>query len=235
MKNKSLKMVYTKDYALAIDEEAEIKEEDYYYWKLTNTVQINRLFEEDKKLGRTGPKGYVYKVIAYYPLLKEAKELNLPELPNPFSSIDVQKLAQQSWESNREKKGGYSKKDINEQILMTGGYICGFEAGYKAAQSKQFSLEDMKKAIEMAREEGHTTFFKHTEEYIIQSLSTQQLPKEFIPEYEVGIKENGIKELLKDEFYQKFPEELPNCVFEIRLKTITNSEGKQIVQGEYIF
>lgn len=101
-----------------------------------------------------------------------------------------------------------------------------------------FSLEDMKKAIEMAREYefiqfgGGDTESKYTEEEIIQSLSTQQLPKEFVPEYTL-IKENGIRELMKDEFYQKFPEELPNCVFEKKLKTITTSEGKQLLVGNY--
>lgn len=76
-----MKLIQTKDYLLLIDEEAEIKEEDYYYWELTNTVQINRLLEGDRKLGRTGPKGNVYKTIAYYPLTKEAKKLDLPLLP----------------------------------------------------------------------------------------------------------------------------------------------------------
>src|SRR5690606_13674129 len=62
----------------------------------------------------------------------------------------------------------------------------------KAAQSdKQFSLEDVKKAIEMAREYDFVQFtngeteYKYTEEEIVQSLSTQQTyPKEFIPEWE---------------------------------------------------
>jgi 5S rRNA maturation endonuclease (ribonuclease M5) len=34
------------------------------------------------------------------------------------------------------------------------------------------------------------------------------------------VKEDGIQELMKDEFYQNFPEELPNCVFINHYKTI---------------
>lgn len=45
--------------------------------------------------------------------------------------------------------------------------------------------------------------------------------KDFEIEINSDIKHNGIQELLKDEFYQNFPEELPNCVF-IEVSKLTN-------------
>lgn len=98
-------------------------------------------------------------------------------------------------------------------------YREGFRDGYKAAQSKQFSLEDMKKAIEFSYNAGRRLErkavspdfnFKIYREELIQSLSTQQLPKEFIPEYEA-----------KTEFGP------------FKLKTITNSQGKEELVGTY--
>jgi hypothetical protein len=64
-----------------------------------------------------------------------------------------------------------------------------------------------------------------------QSLK-QPTPKYFIGEIESRVKPNGINELMKEEFYQKFPEELPNCVFEDVLKT-TTIDGKEYLTGKY--
>lgn len=178
-----MKLINTQGYLLFIDEKAEIKEDDYYvntqnkpYVNISGATRFNGLYDK------------CYKILAYCPLTKDAKELDLPILPNPFKEVDVMKLAQSSWNENKEKKGHYSKKDINEQISMSGGYICGFEEGYKTAQAKgQYSLEDM---ISFAEYVGnyYTDIHKPvipTEELLnsfIQSLSTQQLPKEFILE-----------------------------------------------------
>jgi len=57
---------------------------------------------------------------------------------------------------------------------------------------------------------------KYTEEEIIQSLSTQQLPKEFIPE---------IRIINQDYRFERGQRK--------ELKTITNSEGKQELVGTY--
>lgn len=221
-----MKLINTKDYLLLIDGEVEIDEGDYYYWRLTNTVQTNKLFIEDRKAGRNGPKGEVYKVIAYFPLTKQAKELDLPLLPNPFEEVDVEKLA-------LEYRPDINIKGIDFDLSNTRK---AFVEGYKAAQSKQFSLEDMKKAIKMARrgicsngefdlnalyglDDLQEVNHKYSDDEIIQSLSTQQLPKKFIPEYintnSFGSETNGY--------------DSGNFI----PKTITNSEGKQELVGEY--
>lgn len=106
-----------------------------------------------------------------------------------------------------------------------------------------FSLEDIKKAIEMARlmtDDGVEDSFdtesisgltelctyglrdKYSEEEIIQLLSTQQLPKEFEPRmYPKYTQYDGFEE--DDEIPVMTP------------MTYTNSEGKQEIQGRYVY
>ena len=48
------------------------------------------------------------------------------------------------------------------------------------------------------------------------------------------IKENGIQELMKDEYYQKFPEELPNCVFINHYKIIIPKEEPKPIHQQII-
>lgn len=67
------------------------------------------------------------------------------------------------------------------------------------------------------------------------SVNYQHFPINFIPEIEEQIAENGIETLMKDSFYQKFPEELPNCVFIRTFRTTKNSEGKDVLVGTYIY
>ena len=175
-----IKLIQTKDYLLLIDEEAEIKEGKTFITK-DNIIHSNYGYNYGDRV-----------VIAYYPLTKEAKELNLPLLPNPFKE-----------------------------------------------QPKQFSLEDMKRAIEMAREmkDDEGVFDVHSirgltevctydweerysEKEIIQSLSTRQLPKGFIPEYQ-RVRDWDSRDINGD--YNS----------KLQLKTIINSEGKQELVGTY--
>lgn len=170
----------------------------------------------------------------YYQLTKEAKELDLPLLPSFEVTKSIEHLAEE-------------KADVECQIdssLDYAGFYKGFIEGYKAAQSKQFSLEDIKTVIKwlnknysliedelfepyIGKEDEVPDVFFHSvyEEALnrgIQSLSTQRLPKEFIPEYE----------WVSEDY------EPPGCDFPDRkevLKTITNSEGKQEIQGSYVY
>lgn len=216
-----MKLVKNDLYLLLINEETEIDRKETLFIFESDTGLVNTINKEYKK------NGFDSKIIAYYPLTKEAKELDLPLLPNPFEETDVEKLS--------EKANGYAYygKPLGEKYLA-------FKEGYKAAQSKQFSLEDMRKAIEMARlmtDDGVGDVFdtesisgltelctyglrdKYSEEEIIQSLSTQQLPKEFIPDTEIGY---ASQELIDKGF-----------MYEEVLKTITNSEGKEVLVGIY--
>lgn len=128
----STKLIQTKYYLLLVEKIYGFKVGDWNYEE-DNTIPVYQFdYNIDEYPGN--------KIIAYYPLTKEAKELDLPLLP-----------------------------------------LVGLE----------------------------------TEEEFIQSLSTQQLPIDFIPDTST----NG---------------KIPNYP-EQRFKTIVNSQGQKIVQGEYKF
>lgn len=203
-----MKLIQIEDYLLLIEEVAEIKKGDYI---LEKESIINIFPDYLTDLDECS------KIIAYRPLTKEAKELDLPVLPNPFEEVDIRKLAE-------DKYGRYEASiDFPNKYLRE---------GYKAAQTKQFTLEDIKKAIEMARMTFPTDKLscdRHSTEEIIQSLSTQQSPKEFIPEYEYQTREGEWKSvLLPSEWFGSDEGDNPK-----RLKTIVNSEGKGVSVGTY--
>lgn len=217
-----MKLIQTTDYLLLIDEEAEIRIGDYFLnpnftlrecdnLNMTKYGNIQDKHKHSWKLSMC--KG---KVIAYYPLLKEAKELNLPLLPKfKKDEVDVEKIL---------NNFPYSDFTFREKS--------GFKVGYMLAQSKQFSLEDVKEAflqgcysmsdyIDGNNKSEDYDIYEESDLYI-QSLSTQQLPKEFIPEY-------------KNKCWCSKP--MSGGCFECIeiLKTITNSEGKEELVGKYTY
>lgn len=236
------KLIKTIDYLLLIDEEAEIKENDYLYDKLTSHYagihqHSGVEYENDNatniiqcKSGTTAPISCSSKMIAYYPLSSEAKELDLPLLPNPFEGVDVEK------EFNSQYKN-FVFDDAWEETLIKSA----FREGYKAAQSqsKQFSLEDIKKAFLTGQESCSNSDTPLDVERYIQSLSTQQLPKEFIPETEVDPTnpKNWYEDRPSGKYWEDEPvPPSPNNLYTNgtrRLKTITNSEGKEELVGTY--
>lgn len=217
-----MNLIQTKDYLLLIDEEAEIKMNDYCV-NLDNRISHLPIEVETRNIGGYGSDKYYWshkKCLAYYPLTKEAKELDLPLLP-PFE----------------EDKG--LEKSLNKYIkdLHSQEECIGFIAGYKATQSKQYSLEDIKKAIQMARrgicsggefdlnalyglDDLQEVNHKYSDTEIIQSLSTQQLPKEFVPQYNIHMEAMDMPRI----HIQKAVK---------TLKTITNSKGKEVLVGTY--
>ena|SRR5690606_6914887 len=218
----STKLIQTEEYLLLIDEEAEVCRGQHRF--LNNKV-------EPIHEGHNYPyKGN--KVIAYYPLAKEAKELDLPLLPNLFGDeINFKEIVENLPEHDAltSMDGTYSHFHYQSEAM-----IKGYELGYKAAQSKQFSLEDLKKAIDLTQQicDRNAHYVQRDrnvhvpmitideEEEIIRSLSTQQLPKEFIPEYE---KRCWCAKPMNEGCF-----ECSNL-----LKTITNSEGKEELVGTY--
>lgn len=196
-----MKILNNDMYLLLIDEEAETKPNKYALNIASKEVyKTSYSYRNLDKI--TGARS----IIAYRKLNEEAKELDLPELP-PFE-LDVEKLAE-------DKYGKYEPSiDFPNKYLRV-----GFIEGYKAAQSKRFTLDDVKKAFHTGRlyqgREGDTSL-----EEIIQSLSTQQLPKEFIPDYQ------QVRDLDNRDINGDYNSKLV-------LKTITNSEGKEVLVGTY--
>lgn len=229
-----MKLITTKDYLLLINEEAEIKVKDKVWWEDPEdglTSQLNTAIEVHEDLifmseaNASEIEAFPHEVslvIAYYPLKEEAKELDLPLLP-PFEEIDVEKLVFDYTLPN-----GFNRTDAGVSIMKA------FIAGYKAAQSKgQYSLEDMLDAFEYGLSKPEFQLTRKLKEDLtifVKLLSTQQLPKEFIPEYEY-------KEIIEkvDELSDKIGVTPKVTKLYKTLKTITNSEGKQEIQGHYIW
>src|SRR5690606_29693213 len=109
-----MKLVKNNSYLLLIDEEAEIKEGDTVY---ENISGVFAPYEKEDIVENP------IKVIAYYPLTKEVKELDLPLLPNPFEEEPLMKQA-----SKLRELRGYHK---DSHYSFCGGFI----EGYKAAKS----------------------------------------------------------------------------------------------------
>lgn len=191
----STKLIQTKDYLLLIDEEAEIKFNDLMYDSKLEIVIRHNSYNDGCS-----------KIIAYYPLT-EAKEFDLPELPNPFE-IDFNIPILQEELNKRTKESNTC--DLNE-------FGNGLIRGFKAAQSKQIEL--LKRAIQLASDAEN---IEEVEREIIQSLSTQQLPKEFVPEYET------VQTTKKEDY--KYENGNSNLNYIQKLKTINN-----ILQGYYIW
>lgn len=214
------KLIKNDLYLLLIDEEVICKTGELYLTSIKNDIK-----PKSKGVIQAGNK-----IIAYYPL-KEAKELDLPLLPPFEKEIDIEELFYDNC------KNFYDT--IEEQNISK----LSFYKGYKAAQSKtSFTLEDMKKAIEMSRKTFPTDKLscdRYSTEEIIQSLSTQHLPKEFIPEYRYYY--HSSKEFYSDagfvecskEQYESIKVEIPTCPLKAEIKTTINSEGKEEIQGTY--
>lgn len=234
---------YTKEYLLLIKEVYGFKVGDWNYEE-DNTIPIYQFdYNIDEYPGN--------KIIAYYPLTKEAKELDLPLLPvTPINKWGVHETHCCSSHGCK-----YGDNDCCVELgIAKQRYPCEFCND----EEQEFSLEDMKKAIEMVQnniEDNCKSFNEYISgniekediiplmsvEEIIQSLSTQQLPVSFEPEYRYYYHSSkefysdaGFIECSKGQ-YESIKVEIPTCPLKTELKTITNSEGKEVLQGEWIY
>lgn len=167
-----MKLLQTKEYLCLIDKEAKIKKGDLVAPRGLASYKVKSfdpLFDSSS---------FHYKVIAYFPLTKDSKELDLPLLPNPYNTLEAKKFkdAQEyALSKNQTNIGCLTKTKV--------AWLDGYEA------AGQFNLEDIKKAFEAGWQckvnngyKSDGTYYED-ESKLIQSLSTQQLPKEFIPQY----------------------------------------------------
>lgn len=251
-----MKLITTKDYFLLIDEEAE-KQFNNYVNNIDNSgiSRITALKSAYIQLinvatGVEGAIGYyqqseVEKIIGYYPLTKEAKELDLPLLPNPFEEkVDI---IIQARNFNKQVKNPHSNYDKEYQVWER-AYIEGFDDGLTQSD-KQFSLDDMFsfaifccdkhvlddsdkdniKWVSAFSKRPHLTNQQMFDNW--QSPSTQQLPKEFIPEYN---KCTGMCMIVAHDHKGEDEEScFLTCCRRAELQTITNSEGKEELVGTY--
>lgn len=200
-----MKLLQTNTYLLLIDEEAEVCRGQHRF--LNNKVE---LIHEGHNYPYKGNK-----VVAYYPLTKEAKELDLPKLP-PFKEVIP---------NSEYEEGMFGYTDTEVRVAQN-----AFKEGYKAAQSKQYSLEDIEQIlfdydnVDWSKREHKkpTIMMKEWLKEKIQSLSTQRLPKEFEP-------------IMYPKYTQYYGFEEDDEIPVMTPMTSTNSEGKQEIQGKYVY
>lgn len=163
------------------------------------------------------------KCLAYKKLNPEAPTLPLPILPDWDEEVDINKIAFQ------ELFPLWDNRDILEQKewAMLHSFVLGFKKAPDLAKDKLFTLEDIEKAIELAREythdSAHGDHFHHTEEEIIQQLKQSKVPKYFVPELKVVPDNNNYG---SGEIFSSNMKEI--------LKTIDTPEGPQVV-GKWKF
>lgn len=206
----------------------------------------------------TGDSGYdiikingycLYPIAAYYPLTKEAKLLNLPLLP-PFKEVipnseyeegmfgytDTEvRVAQNAFKEGYKAAQSHSKQFSLDDVINYSNWL-----------SQWLSYNKYKKVIDGAKPYGIGELISNKvlikmfvaglpssnpplSQETIQSLSTQQLPKEFIPEYEDGCLNYTDNKTCDKPCDNMFC--LPKGKLE--LKTITNLKGKQELVGTY--
>lgn len=229
-----------KNYLLLIDKEGIIKINDYAYQfnseKTSEEIIEIETLSQEKIANITDGSFTKYKILGYRSLTKEHKKFNLPLLPEWREDLNdhIYDLAYDATGTE------YGTTDQFDQ-----GLIKGFVIGYKATQHRQFTIEDMRKSFIAGRK------FKQGGKYspdqpernepdfepFIKLLTTQQLPKEFIPEMvnEYQRTDNCIhcsSLLLSDD--QLF---CHNCGKEAHkiysvMKTMINSQGNILV-GKY--
>lgn len=210
-----MKLIQTKEYLYLIDEKANIGKGYLFYDYASGEIGDVAWTTVNKAL-----------IIAYYPLTKDSKELDLPLLPNPFKEENILELGEKDYQIF---------KNLNGDHYHTNSYLNGFKRGYKVAQSKQFSLEDMEAAvafgIQLEKHKDDQGKLSNDDEFdgFIQSLSTQQLPKEFEPDILYRLYDGTI---LREEIYSSLETEL-KVPFRKYFETNNNSEGKEVIQGTY--
>lgn len=199
-----MKLINTDEYLLLINKKDEILNNDLAIGsdnKVILCTENNRIYIQE----------HWDKIIAYYPLLEEAKELDLPLLPNPYDDIKINNLAKQRAIERNWNPNSLETRRVANEIIES------YKEGYKTAREsdKQFTLEDMEAAVcfGMSLEGFKDDKYKLSDDDefkgFIKSLQLDKLPKEF------------------------YPYLIPNEKGVTSPKIVINSEGKKQICGTY--
>jgi hypothetical protein len=208
-----LPIIETPDYILAVSDEG-IKRNDVLIYPLTDAI-----FKWD---GNMPTRNEDRKIIAHLPK-DDAKELNLPLLPEIVVEDDVEKLGEEYV--------------IDESYLPVYKEECrrAYINGYKAA-TKVYSEEDLRKAFNFGANEGYNykdleSIGEEPEELsekdwnnFVKTFKQPKTPKWFIAE---TVCDQCLDDETADSCYCNFGNH------KTVLKTTTNSQGQQVLVGTY--
>ena len=173
-----LQIIETPDYILAVSDE-DIKEDDC---NLTNGEDVFDYTDVKNRYSLEYVNRYQQKITAYQPR-GNAKELDLPLLPEIVIEDDVEKLAEKY--ANLKN----SIHDYDEQYYNSHGVVIakGFIEGYKSA-TKVYNEEDLRKVIELSRitykeKTFGTVLPKYKPGEIVNLVTQPKTPKWFVAEH----------------------------------------------------
>jgi hypothetical protein len=212
-------IIKTENYLLVVDD-SKIKQNDFFYGvadgsikpfiEIADETTVEIVTWQLNVVGKSPNK----KIAAHLPLNNSSVLEGVPLLP-PLEN-DVERLAMESWISDK----------YNEELFENGkgAYCAGFWEGFKAA-TKVYSEEDLRKAIDMAREtleydENRGWYNTKSEDKIIQSLQQPKMPVAF--ECEI-FEAKDLKSVDGDWLKLGQP------------KTTTNPQGQTVLAGKYIY
>lgn len=236
------KFIKTEDYLLLVGENKFMKKGDKFLFTfITNEICTFKsetladflTTENDSRNNRS-----CHKILAHLPLnnapILEGVDL-LPELDN-----GLDKLSKDLFSTPLKIKKRGVKNNFLNPLKGFKKWDIAFKAGYKAAQARQFTLEDLEKAIELAREMDYSNYEyygscekTYSKEEIIQQIQQSKLPVDFVCQFDTIISKHIPYPKELEVVGQGY--ELGYPVTEKVLKTIPNPQGQKVVQGEYKF
>lgn len=230
MKFMKTKLIQTKDYLLLVDEESigiDLGEIGVH-------MKHPELKVETRTMGGYGSDKFYWshkKIVAYYPLTTEAKELDLPLLPYPFNTSGKELAVKYILHTYYQGKPISNSENREFDKLKE----C-FLAGYETAKSiYSYAIEDLEDAYYQGRNDSSENVHHFNE--FIQSLPTH-LPREFVITYNYQYlrKDSCIHcdtPTLSDK--QNFCHNCGKEMHEVigNPTIITNSEGKEVLVGMY--
>lgn len=197
------KLIKLSDTHYIIVDDTEIKEGDFY---ITEIPQM--IYQYFKTKGLSCSRGKNFKIIySNQPLeyihiapkvkglklgFKNIKQLSLSEVEEVINGYNLEEMVGQSFEN----MGYHSTVTSHEENQFKLGYKLGFKAHQELVKDKMFTVEDIKKAIQLAQDYTVETQYDefdvlheilkhtHSEKMIIQSL----LPK---TEWDIEINEQN--------------------------------------------
>lgn len=224
------KIEYTLDYVLLLDLETTLKDGQICIDKHGNISQ----FPDLSSIGLGYSKDEIHKVLAYKKLNQDARDFDLPFLPE-WEEYPVYDMA----EDMTRKHPDFNSEGWSEyQNGRLNGIIDGFNKAIELNKDKLFTIQDVKQALtSLAIEAGSSdglvdinspaSMFVWMENHL-NWLQQSKMPKDFIPDTNTcifcGCNKSSCEKIkiccYKGEYFE--------------LKTINTSLGKQVI-GKWVF
>jgi len=177
---KTLKCIDYQQGKILVDEQAEIKEGDWVWYhhpkQDLDMSSVHKVINPNHSLHEPSHRVHFdtgFGVIeGCLKIIAQTSNLNIEGIPVVEVEEGVEKLSNNHFKDYWKKEDGTEMKGDEISAEQMAGYLCevsAFIAGYKAAQPKKYTEDDLRKAIAEARMSGQG-LSKLTDNEIIKSL-----------------------------------------------------------------